>query len=224
MEIEEYWELLIKLKTLIKELPPEKFNKELSSIGVDNDRITKLFHLIKNDEFHHGEQIDVSLFLLKHILPNDYERLVVKERIGSSNELYEFDPVKNGQNIIKHGISFSEVVSYSQRFGTLIVPCPDEHDGERNVIFSDLSATRCNRKLSFPLPKVEEQAESYVISIVQSKAGKFRFISSRVMSRSRHKKTLKNALKNIYPNDNDAQEEFIDRCLEILKDNLFKVA
>jgi uncharacterized DUF497 family protein len=224
LEIEEYWSLLFKLKTLIKELPPEKFHKELSSIGIDNDRIAKLFNLIKEEAFYHGEKIDVCLFLLKHLLPDDYKRLAVKERIGSSNELYEFDPVKNGQNIIKHGISFSEVVSYSQRFGTLIVPCPDEYDGERNVIFSDLSATRCNMELSFPLTKVEEQTESYVISIVQSKASKFRFISSRVMSRTRHKKTLKNVLKNIYPNDKDAQEEFIERCLEILKDNLFKVA
>lgn len=224
MELEEYYLLLVELEKLIGSLKPDLFHEKLSLVDIESERITLLVEAINRNTFQHGERIDVFLFLLKHLLPDDYERLVIRERIGSSSELYEFDPVKNGQNIVKHGVSFSEVVSYSNRFGTLVVPCPDEQDQKRLVIFSDLSASRSGMRLSFPLPKIEEQNECYVISIAQLKDSKFRFISSRLMSRKRHKKTLKNAFKNIYINQPELKNEFMERCLEILERDLFKTA
>ncbi len=224
MELEEFYLLLSELEKLIGSLKPDLFHEKLMLVGIESERIDLLIEAINRNIFQNGERIDVFLFLLQYLLPDEFERLVVKERIGSSSELYEFNPVKNGQNIVKHGISFSEVVSYSNRFGTLIVPCPDENDKERVVIFSDLSASRNGMKLRFPLPKVEEQDECYVVSVAQQKDRKFRFISSRVMSRKRHKKTLKNALKNIYINQPEEKNEFVERCLEILKRGLFKIA
>jgi len=219
--MEEHFNLLSELDSLVTSLQPEKIYEKLAVLGIDRDRITKLIEYINNEVFHFTVRIDVYLFLLKYILPDDFDRLVVREHMSSSPEAYEFDPVKNGHNIIKHGLSFSEVISYSKHFGTLMVRCPNENDGERIIIFSDLSESSRKTELNFPLAKVEEQAESYVISIVQSRGDKFRFISSRVMSRKRHKKSLRTALKNIYPNDPDTQNAFIDRCLEILNRHLF---
>ena len=109
LELKEYYNLFSELRALIRSLPPEQFYKNLSVVGIDNDRITKLIEYIKENKFRDGELIDVYLFLLKHILPDDYERLFVRERIGSSSELYEFDPVKNGYSLKDIQIPFSEL-------------------------------------------------------------------------------------------------------------------
>jgi len=222
---EEYYLLQFELKKLIDSLHPDLFHNKLSKVDIKRERIIQLIEAIQKSAFQNGELIDVFLFLLQHLLPDEYQRLVVTEHIDSSFELYEFNPVKNGQNIVKHGVSFTEVVSYSKRFGTLLVPCSDEQDKERFVIFSDLSIDKNRRKLVFPLPKIEQQTQCYVISIVQIKEdGKFRFISSRVMSRKRHKKTLKNALKNIYNGQPEKKNDFLEECLKILDIDLFRTA
>ena len=73
-------------------------------------------------------KIDIEEYALKIIFPDVYNQSMITEHLYSTCDLYEFNPAKNGQNVIKHGIGFQDVVSYSKKFGTLIISCPDKND------------------------------------------------------------------------------------------------
>lgn len=64
---------------------------------------------------------------------------------------------------------------------------------------------------------------NYTISIAHYKDGKFRFISSRLMSskKEKYRKTMAQAFKEIM-SDEQARLGFIDRCVEIVASNLIR--
>lgn len=206
-------------------------NKALSSIEKEDisnwlitqsspDRVNFLKSIIDGEEsLELHDRLDILLYVLKSICWEKYDSLDSMSHLCSHSEIYEYDPAKNGQNIVKHGISFSEVVSYASKFGALMVQCPDDTDLHRIVIFSDLSNLNEQYKLMAPISS-SDLSGSFVLSIVQNRELRFRFISSRLISKKRYLKTLRNALKNIYPNDPNKRDDFINRCLEVLKVNL----
>lgn len=214
--------LFNKAKEILSSLSEEELSSRLGCLELGDERKEILFDILAGKRpigFH--TQLDVFLYVIKSLFREEFDSLDTRQHLHSSCELYEFDPPKNGQNIIKHGISFREVVSYSSKFGSLMVRCPDEKDLDRIVIFSDLSNLNGQWRLELPLnPKFK--SDCYVISIIHIRNMKFRFISSRVMSKNKNRKTLKNALKNIYPNDPSRKTDFIDRCIEILDENFFE--
>lgn len=214
-------ELLPLLKTL-KEIDTNKKFKELE---LSRDRAKVLFKIIKGIRtVNQFTAIDIHLFVLKKLFPDAYKAALPCQfnHMYSTCDLYEFDPPKNGQNIMKHGIGFNEVVSYSKKFGTLLVPCPDENDTERHVVFSDLNLENGKYSLEIPTTNMDAECEMYTLSIVHFRNQRFRFISSRAMSQQNCNRTMSQAFKNIYKNDPQKKKEFVQRCEEILAQSLFQ--
>lgn len=208
------------LNKLIAEINKEGAYEKFKKTGINNSRFELLKEAINRRlNVSYPESWDIERYALKHLLPEEYKSLALGDHCYSSGELYEYDPSKNGQNIIKHGLSFGEVVSYSTKFGTLIVPCPDEKDGERVVIFSDMVLK--DKNLSLPLDNNNFQKENYTLSIAQSRNGKFRFISSRLLSKNSYKENMDQAFRNIYKENKNLKDTFIDRCIDIIKRDLF---
>ncbi|MCX5545222.1 BrnT family toxin [Paraburkholderia sp. CNPSo 3076] len=208
----------------IRRLSRDEFNEQIKYQKLSADRQDLLF------KFIHGEiqvsytcQPDIEAYALKALMPDVYRYLPHEAHPYSSSEHYEYDPAKNGQNIIKHGIGFGEVVSYSSQFGTLLVPCPDDRDGERCVVFSDLKLKRNDDKLELPPSGIREV--NYTISVVQQKEGRFRFISARLMSskREKYRKTMEQAFGEIFA-DAHAREGFVDHCVGIVEAYLIRTA
>lgn len=208
------------LANLLKNLDNTENISNFSSLNLSDERKKVLLDVLNGKiELNYFIKFDIQLFALKHFFPEKFTSLSINEHIYSKADNYEYDPAKNGQNIIKHGLSFSEVVSYSRLFGTLLVSCPDQNDTTRTVIFSDLSQFKMKEGLHLPLNKKMESTDSCVLSITTNVNGKFRFISSRVLSKQRFSKNMKNAFKGIYDNDNDKKKKkaFVFECVKVLQ-------
>lgn len=150
----------------LEDLTRGDFQKGIKSQGLSAARAELLFEVIQNKtnvKFYLG--VDIRRYALKCLFPDFYASLSLGDHIYSTSELYDYDPPKNGQNIIKHGLSFREVVSYSSQFGTLLVPCPDNNNGTRCVIFSDLDAGVDGKNLNLPMLGMTGQI--YTISVAQ---------------------------------------------------------
>ena len=209
---------------IIKGLSKDEFEEKIKSQRLPEDRQELLFRFIQGEiQVSYVCKTDIEEYALKRLLPEYYESIPHNGHPCSSNELYEYDPSKNGQNLIKHGIGFGEVVSYSRQFGTLQVPIPDEKDGQRYVIFSDLNLRREGDELEMPALGIREM--NYTISITILREGKFRFISSRLLSskKKKYEETIAQVLGEIIP-DAQARQGFVDRCVEILERDLICVS
>ena len=121
--------------------------------------------------------------------------------------------------MLKHGLGFGEVVSYSNNFGALSVALPGDESGERRAIFSDLAGMPDASVLE--LPKANAKVTSTVMSIVQHRDGRFRFISSRILDTDpkEYRKEVASALSRLLPDAED-RRPFVDRCIEILERQL----
>lgn len=204
-------ELLEPLKAISK----DDFHKKLKRLGMPLDRIDVFYEIIsgrRHIEYPHCW--DIQRFALKTFCPEKYKEMLLGDHCYSKSDLCEYDPPKNGGNIIKHGISFLEVISYSRNFGSLIVTCPDKDDLERSVIFSGLDLTE--QKIKLPLESFRNETDLCTLSIVQTRGTRFRFISTRIMSKLKYRETMNQAFKNIYANDKNLKSDFVNRCVEII--------
>jgi hypothetical protein len=205
---------------LITKFPIEKFAKKIAHLKLSEKRVEQFFNVIDGkediDQFY---RFDIEEFALKAIFPIFYKDIQTIQHRYSSCENYEFDPAKNGQNIIKHGIGFGEVISYSRNFGTLFIPCPDDGDIERLIIFSDL-VLESDCELELPLAKIN--GTSYTLSIGKQIDGKMRFISSRLLSSQKKKytETVRQLIKKIEFLTDESRESFIESCLQIIERDL----
>lgn len=210
------------MNLFFREIGESRLRIKLDALDLPAERKEVLLEvLMLRKNLHTFTRLDIQLYVLKNLFPDFYDQIKINIHSYSSNELYEYDPPKNGQNIIKHGISFGEVVSFSSQFGTLSVPCPDERDGSRVVIFSDLDLGKNGENLSLPCNGFANKNKVYTLSVAQRLDIRFRFISSRVMSNTRVYKGVKDALKGIYNKEPEKNKEFVERCVEILEQNLF---
>ncbi|MFA0323252.1 hypothetical protein AB4519_02505 [Vibrio splendidus] len=210
-----------KLEKVINEFGDDELYARLDELKLGSERKELLFAVLRDKvslRFH--EKLDIYLYVIKNIRPSEFELYKIDSHAYSKG-MTEYDPAKNGQNLIKHGLSFNEVTSYSDgKFGVLNVYCPAD-EGERIVTFSPLVPFKNGFKLSLPINESVNTKESYVVSIVQSTGSGFRFISSRCMSSKKYKKTLSNALKNIFVDDPIAKSRLVEKCLVILERDLF---
>jgi hypothetical protein len=212
------------LRPQLEQLNQIDFRAHHSKLELSKDRAEALFDVINGTkDVEHFTALDIHLFCLKKIFPAQYSKAQAQEieHAYSKSDLYEFDPPKNGQNVMKHGISFCEVVSFSKKFGTLMVPCPDKTDTERLVVFSDLTIDS-GYHLALPLNSMDFTKEIYTLSIVQQRGRGFRFISSRTFGRESYKKAMNQSFKGIYQNSPKKKNLLTIRCCEILEQNLFK--
>lgn len=206
----------------ISKLDRVEFDKKISSQGLQKDREDLLFGFIKGDIFvGYSCRPDIEAYAIKCLMPEFYASISNERHPYSDTELYEYDPAKNGQNIIKHGIGFGEVVSYSPNFGTLMVPISDKMDGERVAIFSDLRLKKGEVNLVMAPPGIKD--ENLTISVASQRNGKFRFISARLLSSKpkKYKETVAQVLGEIIQ-DQQRRLDFIDRCVEIIERDLMK--
>jgi uncharacterized DUF497 family protein len=208
----------------ISKLSVEEFTNQINATcEVSEKRASEFYDVItraRNVKFNC--LFDIEEFALKTLFPSDYSGIQTIRHAYSTSELMEYDPAKNGKNLVKHGISFNEVVSYSKNFGTLIItiPCLDNsNNNERVIIFSGLVLNEQD-KLQFPLSKFS--VKKYTISIAELRDEKFRFISSRVLSseKSKYTKTVKKIIKKIQSLDDASKECFMLRCIEIIERDL----
>ena len=193
--------------------------KELAKLNSDRKKLLFQFSRGKHSVSPLG-QFDIEQFLLKHLAKYAYDSN--HHCIDFEKCSYEYDPAKNGHNIVKHGLSFSEVVSFSTRFGAMSVPLPEDKE-KRFAVFSDLRVGP-NEKLEMPLGNLDDI--NPIVSIVTHREGgahliKMRFISSRRISSKEGE--CRNDLKNIFKNivdDENIRGPFIDDCLKIIKTRL----
>lgn len=206
----------------IKGLSKEGFEKKMEKSCLSKDRKDLLFKFIQGEiEVSYTCRHDIEAYALKCLASCFYSTISFERHQYSSCELYEYDPPKNGHNIIKHGIGFGEVVSYSRNFGTLKVSIPNEKNGdkERHAILSDLYLKPGRDKLELGPPDSREI--NCTISIASLTDGKFRFISARVLSskKKKYEKTIAQAIGKII-RDEQTRQGVINRCVEILERDL----
>lgn len=163
---------------------------------ISQERKDLLFKIITN-QIHVDNRTYVPLihFSIKIISPEFYKNNKDKlpEDMHNSCELYEYDTSKNGQNIIKHGFSFSQAMSYQEKFGCLMIPLQDIKGEERLILFSIIN-----------IPNSPENSHSVFITekiaamtIIKQTDGRFRLISSMRLSskESNWKRQISTAVK-----------------------------
>lgn len=102
-------------------------------------------HLLST--FEYGNDVARALALKLDVL----KTLIINERnIMSYGDLRQYNPKKNGLNILKHGLSFDEVLSTKNNsFGTLLVRVFEDGD-QREIVFTKAS-----------------DKEKYIVSVVK---------------------------------------------------------
>lgn len=144
---------------------------------------------------------------------------------------WSYDPPKNGQNILKHGLEFGAVASYGGNdFGQLMVfMAPKEIINkkgqpdieQRGVLFSKFYAKDANK--DFFLDSYKFDDIFCVASIFVNEDDKIQFISSRVIKANSLQKLTRELKNLIKDKDLDEMNEAIipelrAKSLEILKD------
>lgn len=198
----------------------EIFIEKAQALKIPKKRAIQFNEVLKgNISVSHFNKFDIEEFAIKHFYSHEmYKNIQTLEHIKSTCDTYEFDPAKNGNNIIKHGLSFGEVASYSPRFGSVMIPIPHESDGQRVLIFSDLVLQK-DREIELPLSKIKKN--NFILSVAVNLNGKFRFISARLLSSNKFKfvKTVNQSIGAIkFPSVN-SRTEFTQNCIEIFERN-----
>jgi uncharacterized DUF497 family protein len=198
----------------------EVFIKKAELLQISKERAIQFSEvLIGNISVDHFNKFDIEEFAIKHFhSPEIYHQIRTSEHNQSKCDAYEYDPAKNGQNIIKHGLAFGEVVSYSSRFGSVMIPIPHELDVRRVLIFSDLVLNK-EREIELPLSKIRN--ENFTLSVAVNIDGKFRLISSKLLSSKKRKfvETVKQSIGDINFSSTDSRTEFTQYCIEIFERN-----
>lgn len=205
----------------LADIQDDELKRKLKSFGIAANRQQLLYDIIRNKkEVEFYVRVDIKRYALKKLFAEEYNGLRLGHHLYSNTELYEYDPPKNGENMMKHGFNFAEVASYSKNFGEYIVSCPDDLDETRYVMFSTVDSEPAGQRLDFPMPTVEGKV--VVMSVGQMVGLRFRFISARFLSPSSYEEILKRAIKNIYLDDPAAKAEFMKQCIGAIKELFFR--
>lgn len=91
---------------LLEELSEDEFKEKSKILDLSKARKEILFKILKRQkEVDHFIKLDIQRYALKFLFPDIYAKLSLGAHLLSSCDLYEYDPPKNGQNIMKHGIT-----------------------------------------------------------------------------------------------------------------------
>lgn len=208
---------------VIAGLSKEDFEERIKPQKLPKDRQDLLFSFMQGEiQVSYACKPDIEDYALKSLIPEIYEILPHEGHPYSTCDNYEYDPPKNGQNIIKHGIGFGEVVSYSNQFGRLMVPVPNnnEENDERLVIFSNLNLVPSINRLQMPLDSIEAKKYS-VMSVTHYRDKKFRFITAKILSstREKYRRAIAQTLRDI----GQEKQSFVDHCVEVLERDLMQL-
>lgn len=165
--------------------------------------------------------LDIHLFCLKKLHRQAYLQAQVQPHPAASGDLLTYDPPKNGQNLLKHGLTFPEVISYSPNFGALQLPCPDAADGERLVVLSKLDIPK-GVSPELPTPVILERQDLCTLTVAVLAEQGYRFISSRTFHRDNWGKVLDGAVKEIYEDEPEKRDSFLQACQQAVETDLFE--
>lgn len=193
----------------LQKLDRAGFDAKALSKKLSKGRRDLLYEIIKGTlQIDPYTKIDVQLFALKALRGQRYTLKPGCGHPATDAPHTEYDPAKNGENVLKHGLSFAEV-TLTETFGTVVVPAPDKDDGERLVIFSTLDVGRNAKYLTLPLP--HNTNVIYTLTIAKQVGFKFRLISSRRVSPDDLRSDLKRAIRTHHLSE-DEMTGFVDHC------------
>lgn len=203
------------IEKIIKGLNVKNVKSEIEQQEI-RKRITyyldKLHEIHLLESFEYGNDVARALACKLNIL----KPLATSPRnIMSYGDLRQYDPKKNGLNILKHGLSFDEVLSTKNNpFGTLLVSVFEDGD-DREIVFTKAS-----------------YKEKYIVSVVKFHSAEdtnepynpepMIFISSWYFDIHNFDKTVTERIrftgKNNVCDPKAAAKEMKDKALIILKD------
>lgn len=220
------WKAAIgEVRNISREVFDQKMlGKEGRRAGLNAAR-TELFYKLAKGDFalHPSDQPDIDAFSVSVLYPDTYRKLPRVDSPYSMGFSHEYDPAKNGQNLLKHGLGFGEVINYSKHFGVRMVHFLDPSDGERIALYSDLDLRPKENKLALPLDTVKPL--NAVMSIVHQRGGRFRFISSRLLSLTEEKcradieKIIRKSVSDV-----DERKRLVDRSFAYVQEWLVNPA
>lgn len=171
------------LREYIRDNSLEIVVEELSSklCKVDCNEIKRLKYIIEHIESYkdYRYQHDVLCYIVKIL--NIYPKELPKENLLSVGWTREYDPVKNGQNILKHNVSFNEFFDGgSDDFALYNISLPE------------------GRVISFATLKDDEEFSSAFGFCISENTNslKFRPISARKFTISNYEEIIDNAVKD----------------------------
>lgn len=203
-------------------LPTINFQERRQELQLSAERAGLLQAIVRghHDIDHLYTLLDIHLFCLKALHKHAYLQAQVQPHPAASGDLLTYDPPKNGQNLLKHGLTFPEVISYSPNFGVLQVPCPNAADGERLVVLSKLDIPK-DVSPQLPTPVILERRDLCTLTIAVLEKDGYRFISSRTFHRDNWGKVLDGAVKEIFEDEPEKRETFLRACQEAVESDLF---
>lgn len=171
-----------------------------SKLQISNDRYDFIVKILRRE-------IKIDDFLMNDILRCIVKKIceskgidffdifkIPENHLLSKAALYEYDPAKNGQNILKHGLNFGEVVSYAGNDYGRLISYTKSGDEERIVIFSKYYVNNKNNIFLSDDKKTEDFL--CIATIATNVEYRFRFISSRAL-KVKNDNALQRELKNI---------------------------
>ena len=215
--------MLSEMKSFINEKSSSYIKEKIDKIrDINQDRKEMFFNLLteENNRLRTYSDFDVTLYAISIIDEDFFKKLNVKRHCESHSDSMEYDPRKNGENIIRHGISLRESIGCN-RFGTLIINAYSEKD-KRSAYFSDINMSM----LELPIP--ETMHHKFTLTVAENKYPKIRIISVRTFGKKGYKKVFnKGLLGDIYENEVNKEEkveEFKNNCCNIIENQLFPFA
>lgn len=203
----------------------EKFSEIIKSkLQISNHRYDLLIKILsrnlKIDNFLMNDILRCIVKKLSEAKNLDYFNAfkIPENHLFSKGSLYEYDPAKNGQNILKHGLDFGAVVSYGGNdYGRLISYTNSEIE-DRFVIFSKYYVD--NKNNIFLSDDKKKEDFLCIATIATNVDIGFRFISSRALNVKDSKK-LQQELRNMIKDHNlDASviDSLRNRAYQILRE------
>lgn len=213
------------INSYLSENGKDKFAEIIKSkLQISNNRydfiIKILSRHIKTDE---SLRNDILRCIVKKLCEsqdiNFFSRFKLPDnKILPEDSLYEYDPAKNGQNILKHGLDFGAVVNYGgPDYGRLISYTNSETE-DRFVIFSKYYINDKNN--IFLIDDKKNEGFLCIATIATNTDNGFRFISSRAL-KVKSDKALQRELRNIikdYNLDDSIMDNLRNRAYQILNE------
>lgn len=163
-----------------------------------NERLKKY---LKGDFTGHeyiSEKHDILCCLAKAL--KCYPKPIPTENIDSNTDTYQYDPAKNGQNILKHNLSFNQICSFIGNRGVLIVHTAtkktEKKDREPRLVYFLGIEDRKNdegRKNDEDTENKNKNIKN-VMAICAGNTSSLRFISARYFSNK--KEEIEDVLKS----------------------------
>lgn len=208
---------------LYDRLPSVDLQERRGQLQLSVERTDLLRAIIRGEHEidHPYTLLDIHLFCLKALHKQAYLQAQVPPHRAASSVLLTYDPPKNGQNLLKHGLTFPEVITCSPHFGALQLPCPNAADGERLVVLSKFDIPK-GVSLELPTPIILERQDLCTLTVAVLAEEGYRFISSRTFHRDNWGKVLDGAVKEIYEDEPEKRDAFLQACQQAVETDLFE--